>query len=179
MELGDIVPGPLRSLTFLELLASSSLGRYARYSRSAGRHSDVWNAIALHGISTEELLDLARDTWSFLADQRHRDESEADLAILLGILSGSADQRVDDFLLRVGMIDRPPLSWVSAFARSLSLQRSASVTSLRFVSQQFIQGYRIKRSVPVSSTYYIGFATVRLREGIAPVSISTSYLRAA
>lgn len=126
MTLTDIVPEALRARTVLELLASSSLGRYARYSRWVARQPDVRNAMALRGVSSVEILNMAQDTWRFLAQQRHRDEREVDLAILLAILSDSADQRVDEFLLRVGMVDRPPLSWVSALARLLSFQRSAS-----------------------------------------------------
>jgi hypothetical protein len=161
--LTDLVPETLRAWMAFELLASSSLSRYARVARTAASHPDVQRAIAMHSISTSELLRETEDSWRFLAGQSGRHEKEVDLALLLAILAKSADRNVDRFLGQVGMRDHPPLSWVSALARSLSFERSASEIARHFVE--------------LSWSVYRTLSTIRMMQD--PGSVATTYLRAA
>src|SRR5687767_1276210 len=105
LRLTDIIPEALRARTAFELLASSSLSRYVRVCRSAARSVNVQHAVAVRDVSTLELLEMAEETWRFLAQQTLRDEKEVDLAVLLAILANSADPSVDRFFSDVGMRD--------------------------------------------------------------------------
>jgi hypothetical protein len=84
---------------------------------------------------------------------------------------------VDEFLLQVGMIDRRPLSWVSAFARLLSFQRSASEIAQNLVAQQQIRLSGIEQPESLSSIVHRMLPRIQIQQD--PDSVATSYLPAA
>jgi hypothetical protein len=122
-------PEELRARAAFALLSASSLGRYVRAARELASDSEVTRRLSLNDVSTTALLVLAGRLLAALAVQAQRHEEEVDLALLLCIVSTSADPVVDGFLNQVGMSARPSLAWVSALSRALYTERASNVTT--------------------------------------------------
>ena len=124
----EIIPEEIRVRAAGELLVSSTPERYRRIAQSFAIDARVQNAIRLHGTTPAMLVSIADETWRALTALDVRDLGEVDLAILLVLIAQSASPLADELLRQVGMLDKPPLSWVSFLARSLSGPRASGET---------------------------------------------------
>jgi hypothetical protein len=72
------------------------------------------------------LLRHATDLWHKLLASSQREPQEAELSVLLALLSHSPSDRVDTLLRRIAVLDRPAVAWVSALSRVLLATRPAN-----------------------------------------------------
>ena len=117
-----------RAQLAFDLLASSSVGRYVRVAR--GRAAEELAAtLALRGIGAATLVNTARRLWAGLLTRVERSEQEVDLAALLAVLASRAGADVDVLLRQIGLVDRRPVTWLAALARTLRQSRPSSQTA--------------------------------------------------
>src|SRR4051812_18076163 len=112
----------LREGAFM-LLSCSSLTRYARMAKVLAQTSGLRRRIESGEVTLSVALRYAEDSWQKLLQKEQRDVEEVELAAIITALAHSASEQISAFLIRLAMIDRASVSWVSALARRLYQER--------------------------------------------------------
>jgi hypothetical protein len=124
-----------------DLLTSSTLERYARKAQEAAWGSRLVSKIRENPFLIPQLLDTARRLWRSLLCSVQRDVPEVELALLLSLLARTADPRVDPLLIDLSLIDRGPVTWISALARRLLGERTSNTEQALWQAQPVAMGY--------------------------------------
>jgi len=109
------------------LLGSSSVSRYVRMAGQLAYETTLRNQIESGLVSTDDLLNRARELRAQLAAKKQRDVEEVELAIIIAITSEIASETASELLIELSLNDQPPLTWISALARRLFQERAANI----------------------------------------------------
>lgn len=127
----SLVNRELLARTAFELLASSSLDRYAAMAKRAAASSLIPALVRSEPESLPRVIRRANVLWAELLKSGQRDVPEFELAIILCVLAPTGDMRARDFLTALSLADRGNATWISALARRLR-QENPSNRFLRF-----------------------------------------------
>lgn len=126
MESGTVHPEDFLSEAAFLLLSSSSVHRYVRMAQSLAASSPLRADLKSNRVTVQQVLRYAQKLWGGALGQKQRGLEEIELAVILAILQESSIEAVDELLIRMSVIDRPPVSWISALARRLYQERASN-----------------------------------------------------
>lgn len=109
-----------------DLLASSTLDRYARMAEQAALHSRIADELRRNPHIIPQLLDAVKQRWVALRRCSQRDVPEVEVALLVSLLAQTAAPQVDDLLKDLSLVDCGPVAWISALARRLLRERTSN-----------------------------------------------------
>jgi len=110
------------------LFSSSSIERYILSAQRAAAQTHLQRRLREDEDLGPQLLERADAAWSAVCVASERDLHEVELAILLVVIAHTALRRSEELLRRIALAEHPAGAWVSALARRLLVQRSASPT---------------------------------------------------
>src|SRR5882762_406462 len=94
----------------LELMASSTIGRYVRV---ACRLAAAEEARCLESLAEETLLEITVDLWREVLRASQRQMSEVQLAVMLAYMAHRSSDAIDALLRMIGLADRvPAAAWI-------------------------------------------------------------------
>lgn len=126
---GCMIEHDLLSETAFDLLASSTVDRFARVAIEAG---DRWSAEADASQGVSGVLLRVQHLWKQICIATKRDVEEVELAILLSALSSAGTPGVDAFVATISDYEAHPgdaRNWIIGLARVLRQDRREAIAS--------------------------------------------------
>lgn len=135
-----ILPEGFLNKAAFALLSSSSVHRYVRIAKSLATSSPLRSNLDSNKVTVQHLIEYAQELWSEALSQKQRGISEVELAVIVSTLSETSLEEVDELLIRMAILDSPPISWIAALARQLCQERVSNqdqkVAALAVESQE-------------------------------------------
>ncbi|MBI3050757.1 MAG: hypothetical protein HYY76_20900 [Acidobacteria bacterium] len=123
-----LLPPTLLARAAFELLASSSVERYARIARNFTTDAAVKQQLRTMNVEPADLRARIEYVAAMIAVERFREPSEVELTVLMAIVSQSGAPDADEILTRVAVRTELALRWPSAAARLFLAQRPLTTT---------------------------------------------------